>query len=120
MSAKGTCRVTFLPGGQQADARIGATLLDTAQRAKAPVRTRCGGVAGCLMCKVSVAPEHRAALTEPTDAERRKLGPLLDEGMRLSCQARIRGPLSVTVPEDPLKAAVRRLLEQQQNEDGWL
>ncbi|CAI6058271.1 2Fe-2S iron-sulfur cluster-binding protein [Cohnella sp. JJ-181] len=111
--------VVFGPEGQAATVRAGTTLLDASRRAKAQVRTRCGGVAGCLMCKVRVAPECEDALTAPTEAERRKLGPLLGEGFRLSCQARVRRAVRVEIPEDPLKAAVRKQLERQQSDDLW-
>lgn len=111
--------VTFLPEGAKIAVRPGTTLLDAAKRARAAVRTRCGGVAGCLMCKVNVAPDQAGRLKGPTDAERRKLGPLLDEGVRLSCQARVLADVAVSVPEDPLKAAIRKKLAEQREEDDW-
>lgn len=117
MSGTPTVRVTFMPDGQTAAVRSGTTLLDASRRAGALVRTRCGGVAGCLMCKVTVDADEAAALTEPTPAERRKLGPLLAEGTRLSCQARVRADVCVRVPEDPLKAAVRKMLAKQREEE---
>ncbi|THF78362.1 2Fe-2S iron-sulfur cluster-binding protein [Cohnella fermenti] len=113
------CKVAFLPNGPTAAVRAGTSLLDAARRAGVPVRTRCGGVAGCLMCKVRIEPETAGGLNRPTAPEERKLGPLLDEGMRLSCQARVRGDVALTVPEDPLKAAIRRRLLEQQEEDLW-
>lgn len=79
--------------------------------------TRCGGNAGCLMCKVQVEPEQAAMLTPPSAAERRKLGPLLEQGVRLACQAVIRGEVAVQLPEDPLKAAIRKQLERQRDEE---
>lgn len=117
--AASSVKVTFLPDGQTAVVRSGTTLLEASRRAKAPVRTRCGGVAGCLMCKVQVEPAEAGALTEPTAAELRKLGPLLDEGTRLSCQARVRADVAVRIPEDPLKAAIRRRLAEQAEDDLW-
>lgn len=69
------------------------------------------------MCKVQVDPEYAAALTPPSDAERRKLGPLLDQGVRLACQAKIWGNMVVQLPEDPLKAAIRKQLERQRKEE---
>lgn len=111
--------ITFLPDGQTASVRPGTTVLEASRRAKAPVRTRCGGVAGCLMCRVGVDPDQAGALQPPTEAEQRKLGPLLDEGVRLSCQARIRGDVAVRIPEDPLKAAIRRRLAEQAEDELW-
>jgi len=109
-------KVTFLPEGRSIEVRSGTTLLDASRRARADVRTRCNGLASCLMCKVEVAPDQAWALQEPSLAERRKIGPLLAQGIRLSCQARVRANVAVTVPEDPLKAAIRQQLEQQQKE----
>lgn len=111
--------VTFLPDGKTIAVRPGTTLLDASKRVNAGVRTRCGGVAGCLMCKVSVAADQTRFLKPPTEAEKRKLGPLLDAGTRLSCQARVLDDVAVTVPEDPLKAAIRKKLAEQQ-EDDWI
>lgn len=111
--------VTFLPDKLSIAVRPGTTLLVAAKRVHAGVRTRCGGVAGCLMCKVNVPSDQAGNLKPPTDAEKYKLGPLLDAGVRLSCQARVVNDVTVTVPEDPLKAAIRKKLAEQQEEDDW-
>lgn len=74
------------------------------------------------MCKVSIDPGESAALRPPSEAERRKLGSLLDQGVRLACQAAVWDDVSVLIPEDPLKAAVRRRLEAARRgeaEDLW-
>lgn len=110
--------VTFLPDQRSVSIRPGTTLLDASRRARVNIRTRCGGVAGCLMCKVKVSEEHSASLQAPTSAEIHKLGSLIDDGVRLSCQARVKGDVHVTIPEDPLKAAIRKKLAEQQ-EDDW-
>ncbi|RKP57068.1 ferredoxin [Cohnella endophytica] len=113
-------KVTFLPDGRSVSVRTGTTLLDASRRAGVSIRTRCGGVAGCLMCKVCVSDDQAASLHPPTTAESYKLGAsLLDEGTRLSCQSRIKGDVTVTVPEDPLKAAIRKKLAEQQEDDWW-
>lgn len=103
--------VTFLPENRKTSVMHGVSLLEAVRKAGIVLPTRCGGKAGCLMCKVSVAPGESAALRPPAEAERRKLGNLLDEGVRLACQTAVWGDVSVSVPEDPLKAAVRRRLE---------
>ena len=103
--------VRFMPDGHCIQVRAGTTLLDAGRRAKADIRTRCGGRAACLMCKVTA--EDQRGLEQPSRNERLKLGEtLLQQGVRLACQARVCGPVTVIVPEDPLKAAVRRQLEQ--------
>jgi ferredoxin, 2Fe-2S len=109
--------VTFLPDGRTVNVRSGSTLLDASRRARVNIRTRCGGVAGCLMCKVHVMNEQAAALHPPTAAEMHKLGSMLESGTRLSCQARVKGDVTVIVPEDPLKAAIRKKLAEQEEDD---
>lgn len=111
--------VTFLPDNRSVSVRPGTTLLDASRRARVNIRTRCGGVAGCLMCKVNVPDDQADFLQRPTDAESRKLGSMLSDGVRLSCQARVQGNVLVSIPEDPLKAAIRKKLAEQQ-EDDWL
>lgn len=96
--------------------RSGLSLLDAARLGKVHVRTRCGGKAACLMCKVLV--HDQSGLSAPNQQEKLKLGGALSQGYRLSCQARVSADTTVEVPEDPLKAAVRRQLEKQtQGED---
>jgi len=107
-------RVTFLPDGKSAEVRQGTTLLDASRRARVHVRTRCGGKAACLMCKVDAG--GGGGLAEPNTNERLKLGELLEQGYRLACQAKVTGDVTVTLPEDPLKAAIRKQLERQQEE----
>ncbi|KIL34845.1 ferredoxin [Cohnella kolymensis] len=109
--------VTFLPDNRSIGVRPGTTLLDASRRARVNIRTRCGGVAGCLMCKVYVSKEQASSLQAPTLAETRKLGPLLEAGTRLSCQARVKGDVTVTIPEDPLKAVIRKKLAEQEEDD---
>jgi len=111
--------VTFLPDNRSISVRSGTTILDASRRAGVSIRTRCGGVAGCLMCKVHVADDQKEQLQQPTAAESYKLGYLLSEGVRLSCQARTKGDVTVIIPEDPLKAAIRKKLAEQQQEDDW-
>jgi len=112
------CEVTFLPTGKKVSVRPGTTLLDAGSRARAQIRTRCGGNASCLMCKVNpVSPE---GLSEPTANEQTKLGSLLGQGVRLACQTRVIGDAVVTVPEDPLKTAIRnQLAKQNEEDDDW-
>lgn len=107
--------VTFRPSGKTVTVRPGTTLLAAGWKAGAGIRTRCGGMAGCLMCKVRVLDPH--AVSPMKDMERRKLGEDAAEGIRLSCQTQVIRDVAVEVPEDPLKAAVRRQLERQNEEE---
>jgi ferredoxin, 2Fe-2S len=112
------CEVTFLPDGKKVSVRPGITLLDAGSRARVQIRTRCGGKASCLMCKVHADPQ--SGLAAPTQQEQLKLGHLLADGVRLACQTKVIGDAVVTVPEDPLKTAIRNLLAKQQEEDDGL
>ncbi|MCG7385836.1 2Fe-2S iron-sulfur cluster-binding protein [Paenibacillus sp. ACRRY] len=112
--------ITFLPQNKSIRLKAGVNLLSAARRAGVKISTRCDGKAACLMCKVKVDGDQSQSLHPPTDAEQRKLGSLLEAGTRLACQAKVRGSVSVHVPEDPLKAAIRKQLErQQQEDDDW-
>jgi 2Fe-2S ferredoxin len=110
---KGQTEIRFNPQNKTVKVRPGTSVLRAANEARVHITTRCGGKAACLMCKVKVKPEHADALMPPNDAEIRKLGSLLTEGYRLACQAVICGSAEVELPEDPLKAAIRKQLEQQ-------
>ncbi|WP_342561825.1 2Fe-2S iron-sulfur cluster-binding protein [Paenibacillus sp. FSL R7-0345] len=103
--------VTFQPDERRAVVKQGTTLLEAARKAGVVIPTRCDGKAACLMCKVTVSQDSKDAVRPPDEAESRKLGSLLEQGIRLACQTAVWKDLSVTVPEDPLKAAVRRRLE---------
>jgi len=107
--------VHFWPDDKKISVRPGTTLLDAGRKAKVHIRTRCDGKAACLMCKVKVSDP--SGLAPMNVNERLKLGAQADEGFRLACQARVVGSVKVTVPEDPLKAAIRAQLARQAEED---
>ena len=108
--------IRFEPDGVDVEVRPGTSLMEAARKGKVQIRSRCAGMAGCLMCKVTV--EDQSGLTPPNPAERQKLGPLAASGVRLACQARVQGDAVVQVPEDPLKAAIRAQLAKQKEEDS--
>ncbi|MFD1955744.1 2Fe-2S iron-sulfur cluster-binding protein [Paenibacillus thailandensis] len=108
--------VTFRPSGRTVKVKPGTTLLAAARRAGVSIRTRCGGNAACLMCKVKVQPD--GALSPISDKEQLKLAGLTDERMRLSCQAKVYGRVEAEVPPDPLQEVVRRRLLQQAEEEN--
>ncbi|RKN84819.1 ferredoxin [Paenibacillus ginsengarvi] len=107
-----------MPDNKSAQVKRGTSVLDASRRARVAIRTRCGGNASCLMCKV-VAADGGAGLSAPGDNERHKLGGLLADGYRLACQAKVNGDCTVAVPEDPLKAAIRAQLAKREDEDLW-
>lgn len=108
--------IAFLPDGKRVNVRAGLTLLEAARQAKVAVRTRCSGGLSCLMCKVKVV-DGMEGLSEPKQAEKAKLGPLEPQGYRFACQARVMGTVTVELPEDPLKAAIKAQLKRQQEEE---
>ncbi|GAC41872.1 2Fe-2S iron-sulfur cluster-binding protein [Paenibacillus popilliae] len=113
-------RVTFTSAGKVIDVVRAATILAAARQAGVAVRTRCGGKAGCLLCKVNVSGDAHA-VTAPTPPEVRKMGIKETLGARLACQVRLNGrtgSVTVEVPEDPLIALVRRKLEEQRGESS--
>ncbi|NOU97566.1 2Fe-2S iron-sulfur cluster binding domain-containing protein [Paenibacillus sp. LMG 31456] len=109
--------VTFLPDGKTIEVRPGTTVLDASRKVRVQIRTRCGGKAACLMCKIIVKDSDASGLAPMNQNERLKLGGLQEQGYRLSCQAKVVGNVTVSIPEDPLKAAIRKQLEMMQQED---
>jgi 2Fe-2S ferredoxin len=110
--------ITFWPDNKKIGVRPGTNLLDAGRRARVNIRTRCGGKAACLMCKVMVIDQ--SGLEPMNQNERLKLGSQASEGYRLSCQARVKGDVEVYIPEDPLKAAIRAQLAKQKEDDDWM
>ncbi|OAB44266.1 2Fe-2S iron-sulfur cluster-binding protein [Paenibacillus glacialis] len=109
--------ITFKPAGKHIKVRQGTSVLNAARNCGVYIPTRCGGKAGCLMCKVEVSGSDSHALSPIHDVEKRKLGSLVNEGIRLSCQALIQSDVAVNIPEDRLKAAIRKQLEAARNRD---
>jgi 2Fe-2S ferredoxin len=107
--------VHFYPDQRKIQVRPGTTILDAGTKARVLIRTRCGGKAACLMCKVVV--EDQSGLSPMQRNEELKLGELSERGYRLACQACVVGITHVSVPEDPLKAAVRAQLAKQREEE---
>ncbi|TBL80011.1 2Fe-2S iron-sulfur cluster-binding protein [Paenibacillus thalictri] len=107
--------ITFLPDNKKIGVRPGTTVLDAGKKARVHIRTRCGAKAACLMCKVIAADP--AGLSPLSLNEKLKLGGLEEMGYRLACQAKIVGNATVTIPEDPLKAAVREQLARMKEEE---
>jgi ferredoxin, 2Fe-2S len=109
-------KVTFQPGNKIADVRPGTPLMDAARKARVQIRSRCSGGLSCLMCKVKVL-QGAGGLSAPKPNEWEKLGPLAEEGYRFSCQAKVMGDVTIEMPEDPLKSAIRAQLEKQRREE---
>lgn len=108
--------ITFLPDNKKIRVRPGTTILEASRKARVPIRTRCGGKAACLMCKVIV--RDQSGLAPIAQNEKNKLGGLEEQGYRLACQAKALRDATVAIPEDPLRAAIRAQLDKQREEDG--
>lgn len=115
-------QVTFYPAEKPIKVRVGTSLLQAVHKARIAMPTRCGGKASCMMCKIQVEEDSSAALSPPSDAEQRKLGMAeLEKGTRLACQCKVLGDAAIRLPENPLKAAIRRQMElkAQESDELW-
>ena len=91
-------KIKFEPMGRRMDGRLNETITTVAARGNLPIRSDCGGAGKCGKCLVMVSPA--ASVTAPTRAEIDIPGTgKLAENIRLACQAKILGPLTVTIPE---------------------
>jgi 2Fe-2S ferredoxin len=106
--------ITFLPDGKQVTLSYPSSILTAASKAGVKISQRCGGKAGCLMCKVTV--EEGSIVSPINQKEKLKLGSLVERGVRLACQTQAIGDVTVNVPEDPLKALIRAKLEGKTDE----
>ncbi len=101
--------VVFTPSGRRGRFPSGTPLLAAARRLGVDLDSVCGGRGICARCQIRVSEGEFAKhgivsagdhLTGPTDRERRqRAARRLEEGHRLSCQARIAGDLVADVPE---------------------
>jgi ferredoxin, 2Fe-2S len=107
--------VHFYPNNRKIQVRSGTTILNASTKARVMIRTRCGGNASCLMCKVII--DDQSGLIPMKNNEELMLGDLSNRGYRLACQACVVGDTHVTIPEDPLKAAIRAQLAKQREDD---
>ncbi|GAB7386252.1 hypothetical protein BSNK01_00870 [Bacillaceae bacterium] len=108
-------KVTFAPEEKVVPVKAGSTILEAAMKGRVALAHKCGGRASCTTCKVIVDP--RAAVSLANGKEKSKLGSdRVAQGYRLACQARVYGDVVVTIPEDPLKAAIRARLAKKTEE----
>jgi uncharacterized 2Fe-2S/4Fe-4S cluster protein (DUF4445 family) len=90
--------VIFESMGLSLTAEPDTTIFDIAAKRNIPIRSDCGGKGLCGKCLVIVKPAGSLSpLTEPEMdllTQRQRYS-----SYRLACKARIRGPISVTIPE---------------------
>lgn len=102
-SAVDAVEVTFLPDAKTVRVPRGTRITAASSLAGVFVDAPCGDRGVCGKCRVQVKGE----LGHLTPAEAKYLSPsLLDEGWRLSCQATVQGPCTVSVPRSSLQIAV--------------
>lgn len=88
-------------GREQITGQTGDTLLAILRDGGLAIPSPCGGRGTCGLCRVTVPDAAGAVLP----AERTRLSAAeIADGLRLSCQLRVRGPLEVTVPDDYMSA----------------
>jgi uncharacterized 2Fe-2S/4Fe-4S cluster protein (DUF4445 family) len=101
--------VIFLPSGRRGRFPTGVTLLEVARALGEPIESTCGGHLLCGKCQVRIetgdftrlgvhsGPDHISPITEE---ERAWLNDVdASAGLRLACNARLRGDVVVFVPE---------------------
>jgi adenylate cyclase len=91
---RGVSRVTY-PGGRWIDIAQGFTVLEASQLLGVPHTSICGGKGRCSTCRIGVRGDA-AALPPPSPEEQRVLLRIgAPANVRLACQLRPRGPISV-------------------------
>ncbi len=90
-------KVVFLDQGLRAEVPEGTTVLDAARRMGVRISSICGGSGTCSTCRVScvVNPENLSPV-EPLEIAY-DMGP----GVRLGCQAHVRGDVGLRVVKIP-------------------
>ena len=106
-----TVRVYFLPAGQAATVSAGSTVLEAMRATSLAPHAPCGGAGRCGQCRV-LAEGIPGALAPCTPLEEERLSAAeRASGTRLACQARLLGPLTITVPETCAPTGLRLQVE---------
>jgi uncharacterized 2Fe-2S/4Fe-4S cluster protein (DUF4445 family) len=93
--------ITFQPMGIPSQVPEGQTLIDAAAGQDINLRSDCGGKGLCGKCLVEITPpEHVSPLTE--NESELLTSDCVERGGRLACEAKVMGPLSVSVSESVL------------------
>lgn len=88
-------KLTFQPQAIVVKVPYGAKILEAAIQNNIPLEGPCNGRGTCGKCIVSC----KGMLSEPSEEEKRKLGPKLEERLRLACQAKVYGDTEVIISE---------------------
>ncbi len=101
--------VELEPIGRRAAVPVGATILDAAGSVGVGLVSACGGHGTCGLCRVRVV---RGDVGPPSALERERLTAAeLAGGLRLACQASVRGDVRIDIPAESLITAQRLQLE---------
>jgi uncharacterized 2Fe-2S/4Fe-4S cluster protein (DUF4445 family) len=95
----GTCLVSFGPG-VKAPTPGGSSLLSVIRRVGLPFEAPCDGKGICGKCRVIAG----GAVSLPDIEELDHLGDQVNEMVRLACQAKVLGPVSIRLVEDQVQA----------------
>ncbi|MSP56954.1 MAG: (2Fe-2S)-binding protein [Myxococcales bacterium] len=91
--------VPITVGGVAISAPNGATILEVANIAGVDLRSYCGGNCSCGTCRVEIRSGAQQ-LSKRSSLEELVLGSdAVRRGDRLACQAQVRGPVEVVIPE---------------------
>ena len=94
-----TIDISFAPFNKRVKVRAGTTVAEAAEAHNVPLRSDCGKNGTCGKCRVVV--DDPSGLTPVGKTEAKMLTEQdLAGAIRLACQARITGPVSITVPDD--------------------
>ena len=94
-----TINISFRPFNKEVKVRAGISIADAAAAHNVPIRSDCGRNGTCGKCRVVV--DDPAGLSPVGKTEARILSEQdLVDSVRLACQARITGPVTITVPDD--------------------
>jgi uncharacterized 2Fe-2S/4Fe-4S cluster protein (DUF4445 family) len=89
--------VKFLPEGKRSTVEEGATVMSAAVSSGVDLANICSGKGYCSKCVVEVL---QGELSPPSEQERKRIAAdKLSSGYRMACQARIRGNVTVRVPD---------------------
>ncbi|MDB4964404.1 MAG: ferredoxin [Myxococcales bacterium] len=102
-------RVTFEPIGVTVDCADGESVFACARRHNVPVPTACAGKATCGLCRVKILAGEENV--EPINRDEMKhLGnTYFITKLRLSCQLRPTGDLTVRIPDMPERKPLPKL-----------
>lgn len=97
-------KVTWIKQNYTVDVPVGTSLLDCAIENDLPLEHACGGSCACTTCRIIVR-EGAQNISGPEEDEKELLGSITDFSeevhakVRLGCQAKIHGDVSVEIPE---------------------